>query len=100
MEYQECKKCYAKFEWTIEYFNWEDKRKGTLKKICKTCFHKIAKGYREKYKIQAQDNVVNLVMPTSYEIERLMYKAYKVIYANAFDKLLTKAEYEKLKITK
>jgi len=100
MEYQECKGCTQVFPKTNEYFTWEIKSSGILKKYCRDCFHAIAKVYREKYKKQKDDDMFNLVDITHQKKEQLMYKAFKVIYANAFGQLLTKAEYDKLKIVK
>lgn len=103
MEEQECKKCGNFFPKTNEYFNWENKTKGILKKNCKPCHHAVSKIYRQnfKYKKQQKENELpDMIEVSPEEKQRLMFNAFRTIYAHAFDKLLTKTEYEKLKIVR
>lgn len=104
MGYQECKKCGETFPKTNEFFTWDNKTQGVLKKICRDCFHKIAKGYREKHKWKTRDKMENalfdIVETPEQEKAKLLYRAIAQIHFNAFDKPLSKEEYEKLNIVK
>ena len=100
---QECKKCKTVFPWTNEYFTWERKKEGLLKKICRDCFHKLAKEYRDKYKMQREyrkeDAIFNMEIIDDKEKQKLLFNACATIYHNAFELKLSKEEFEKLNIT-
>jgi len=97
---QKCTKCHKVFPWTNEYFNWERKKQGLLRKICKDCFHILAKGYREKYKVVKEDpELFQIIIPTQEEKEKRLYKAYAKLFRQAFGQSLSKEEFIKLNIT-
>jgi hypothetical protein len=101
---QKCKKCKNELPKTNEFFTWDNKTQGVFKKICKPCFHEIAKGYREKHKKKKEGMLENALFDIAETEERekakLFYKALSTIHFNAFDKPLSKEEYEKLNIVK
>lgn len=103
MEYKICRTCKETFPNNEHFFKWESRKNNTLKHHCKGCFYKKAKVYRETFKQRklngdTKDYVMAEIGPE--QKEALLFKALRVIYARAFDQLLTKEEYDKLKIVK
>lgn len=104
MEYKICRTCKETFPNNEHFFKWESRKNNTLKHHCKDCFYKKAKVYRETFKqrkLNGDTKDFFKMTETSLEQkEALLFKALKVIYANAFGQLLTKEEYDKLKVVK
>lgn len=97
----ECKRCNKSFPHTTEYFGWENKKKGILRKYCIKCWKIISKEYRDKYAQEDAEKARNadlykVQILTPKQTEEALYKAFLELHKNAFEEKLSKNRFESL----